>query len=340
MAGGAAARRRLPDCRRRRWARRRPGSRRPRRRSRPQALAWLEKTKPDAGGPGEGRRALGEPARDPSPATNCSTAWPRRSPWPTPSAAKLVGTLLEAAQPARAARASPGCTTRNCRRLVDRQSPPVLRPLAGAGSRCSTRPWSNWPGLKPGDVVAPAELLFYQGVVYHRLLNQEEGLEGDRRAAGRAEASPRRYVAVARLMQADLEHAEARHAGPHRPADGGHRSAAGPGPRRAQGPQGRGRRDRVARQDHQEARGRAAAAAAGDSGGNELQPSKPADDSRPMGGKGPGRGDQAEHRQQERLGRPAAEGARRGHAADRPRFSLPLPRRHRAILPQAGHGRE
>ena len=31
-------------------------------------------------------------------------------------------------------------------------------------------------GLHPGDVVAPAELLFYQGVVYHRTLNRDEGL--------------------------------------------------------------------------------------------------------------------------------------------------------------------
>ena len=32
-------------------------------------------------------------------------------------------------------------------------------------------------GLTPGDVVAPASLLFYQSVVYHALLNKESGLK-------------------------------------------------------------------------------------------------------------------------------------------------------------------
>jgi hypothetical protein len=59
-------------------------------------------------------------------------------------------------------------------------------------------------GLNPGDVVAPAELLFYQGVVYYRLLNQERGLKAIDDLLDGAEASPRRYVAVARLMQVDL----------------------------------------------------------------------------------------------------------------------------------------
>lgn len=58
--------------------------------------------------------------------------------------------------------------------------------------------------LKPGDVVAPAELLFYQGVAYHRLLNKEEGLKAINQLLDGAEGSPRRYVAVGRLMQADL----------------------------------------------------------------------------------------------------------------------------------------
>jgi hypothetical protein len=58
--------------------------------------------------------------------------------------------------------------------------------------------------LKPTEVVAPAELLFYQGVVNHRLVNKEEGLKAIDQLLDGAEASPRRYVAVARLMQADL----------------------------------------------------------------------------------------------------------------------------------------
>ena len=59
-------------------------------------------------------------------------------------------------------------------------------------------------GLNPGDVVAPAELLFYQGVVYYRTLNQAEGLKAIDALLDGAEASPRRYVAVARLMEVDL----------------------------------------------------------------------------------------------------------------------------------------
>lgn len=60
-------------------------------------------------------------------------------------------------------------------------------------------------GLKPGDVVAPASLLFYQGVIHHKLLNKDEGLKVlDQLLAG-AEQSPRRYVELARLMQQDLQ---------------------------------------------------------------------------------------------------------------------------------------
>ena len=60
-------------------------------------------------------------------------------------------------------------------------------------------------GLVPADVVAPAELLFYQGVVNYRLLNQEQGMKAINDLLDGAETSPRRYVQVARLMQADLE---------------------------------------------------------------------------------------------------------------------------------------
>ena len=60
-------------------------------------------------------------------------------------------------------------------------------------------------GLGPSDVVAPASLLFYQSVVSHALLNKESGLKSlDELLAG-ADASPRRYVALGRLMQDDLK---------------------------------------------------------------------------------------------------------------------------------------
>jgi len=60
-------------------------------------------------------------------------------------------------------------------------------------------------GLEPGRVVAPAMLLFYQGVVHHRLLEKEPGMAAIEQLLDGAEDSPRRYVAVARLMQHDLQ---------------------------------------------------------------------------------------------------------------------------------------
>ena len=63
-------------------------------------------------------------------------------------------------------------------------------------------------GLKTAEVVAPAELLFYQGVTYHRMLNKEEGLKVINQLLDGAETSPRRYIAVAYLMQADLSSLE------------------------------------------------------------------------------------------------------------------------------------
>jgi len=60
-------------------------------------------------------------------------------------------------------------------------------------------------GLEPGRVVAPAMLLFYQGVVHHRLLEKESGMAAIKQLLDGADGSPRRYVAVARLMQHDLQ---------------------------------------------------------------------------------------------------------------------------------------
>ncbi len=60
-------------------------------------------------------------------------------------------------------------------------------------------------GLTPSDVVAPAALLFCQGVVDHALLNRDSGLRVIGELLDGAKSSPRRYVAVARLMQEDLK---------------------------------------------------------------------------------------------------------------------------------------
>jgi len=58
--------------------------------------------------------------------------------------------------------------------------------------------------LRPEQVVAPAALLFYQGVAYHHLLQREKGLAAVERLLRGEQESPRRYVAVARLMKEDL----------------------------------------------------------------------------------------------------------------------------------------
>lgn len=58
--------------------------------------------------------------------------------------------------------------------------------------------------LTPQDVVDPASLLFYQGVVYHRLVQGEAA----RQALGAlllGTPAPQRYLALARLMDADLK---------------------------------------------------------------------------------------------------------------------------------------
>ena len=58
--------------------------------------------------------------------------------------------------------------------------------------------------LKVADVVDPASLLFYQSVVYHRLLEKEKCLASVEKLLENASAIPRRYEAVVQLMEADI----------------------------------------------------------------------------------------------------------------------------------------
>lgn len=55
------------------------------------------------------------------------------------------------------------------------------------------------------QVVDPATLLFYQGVVYHRLLDKGPGLHAIKQLLTGVAGVPRRYQSVAELMQHDLE---------------------------------------------------------------------------------------------------------------------------------------
>jgi hypothetical protein len=60
-------------------------------------------------------------------------------------------------------------------------------------------------GLTIDDVVDPASLLFYRGVVHHRLLDKEVSLTAISQLLENEAVIPRRYLAVARLMEADLK---------------------------------------------------------------------------------------------------------------------------------------
>lgn len=60
-------------------------------------------------------------------------------------------------------------------------------------------------GLAPGDVVDAATVLFYQAVVYHRLLEKEKGLKAIQTLLANVSGFPNRYHSLATLMQSDLE---------------------------------------------------------------------------------------------------------------------------------------
>ena len=59
-------------------------------------------------------------------------------------------------------------------------------------------------GMSTGDVADPASLLFYQSVVYHRLLKKDEALAAIEQLLGGTQV-PLRYRTVAELMKADIE---------------------------------------------------------------------------------------------------------------------------------------
>jgi hypothetical protein len=59
-------------------------------------------------------------------------------------------------------------------------------------------------GLVPEHVVDPASLLFYQSVSHHRLLQKDKCLPALAKLMENESAIPRRYITLARLMDADL----------------------------------------------------------------------------------------------------------------------------------------
>jgi hypothetical protein len=146
--------------------------------------------------------------------------------------------------------------------------------------------------LEPAAVVDPASLLFYQAVVQHRLLDRTKGLATIGRLLERADALPKRYTSLARLMQADLEglkdesldHISRRMDDIRRRLDLGR---AGPKVREVEDGV-IASLDKLIEEMEKQQQAAAAAAAARSSGQQPQLPTRPLPDSMPMGGKGAG----------------------------------------------------
>jgi hypothetical protein len=143
--------------------------------------------------------------------------------------------------------------------------------------------------LTPGQVVDPAGLLFLQAVVNHQLLKSEQGMAAIERLLERPLDIPKRYVSLARLMESDLrqlkdeslDHISRRMNDVERRLELGR-----PGPKTREVEDGIIESlDKIIEELEKQA---AAAAAAAGSGGGSMRPTSPAQDSTPMGGKGPG----------------------------------------------------
>ena len=145
--------------------------------------------------------------------------------------------------------------------------------------------------LDPDQVVDPAGLLFYQAVVYQRMLKKEPGLASINRLLEKPNDIPKRYASLAKLLQADLEqlkddsldHIARRMDDVERRLDLGR---AGPKTREVEDGVIKSLDKLIKDLEDQAA---AAAAAAGAQG--PLRPSSPAPDSRIMPGQGPGQVD-------------------------------------------------
>ena len=143
-------------------------------------------------------------------------------------------------------------------------------------------------GLMPADVVAPASLLFNQSVVYHALLNKESGLKSIDELLKGYEASPKRYIALARLMQEDLkglqedtlDHVARRMEDIRRRLELGR---AGPKVRKVEDGVIESLDKMIKKIEDQQQQQQQAAGSA-----DSIQSTRPADDSRPIGGKGRG----------------------------------------------------
>jgi hypothetical protein len=145
--------------------------------------------------------------------------------------------------------------------------------------------------IKLEDVADPAALLFQRAVVQHQMLDREAGLAAIGRLLENEAKLPKRYVSVAKLMQADLEglkdesldHIARRMEDIRRRLDLGR---AGKKTRDVEDGV-IASLDKLIEEMEQQAQAAAAAAAGGAGGGGQM-PIAPLPDSMPLGGKGPG----------------------------------------------------
>lgn len=144
-------------------------------------------------------------------------------------------------------------------------------------------------GLNAGDVADPASLLFYQSVVYHFFLDQDNGLRTIDGLLLSPEHTPRRYVALASLMREDLkalkddslDHIARRMRDVQRRLDLG---TAGRKVRTVEDGIVESLDKLIKKLEEQQQQG----GGGGGAGGNNIRSSSPAPDSRIIGGKGQG----------------------------------------------------
>jgi len=242
-------------------------------------------------------RPLDEPARTQVAAIRSSLATATGSPadWLDPIAATLALVDERARQLVDFCRTAPdGGALPDFPVLSDEQQPAFLR----HNLRLYYARWlaqhhfydetiDQLQGLTTTDVVDPAALLFYQSIAYHRMPDKQQCLPLVARLLEQQEHLPRRYVTVARLVQADIEPLETDSLDEvSRLMDEVRRRLA----LERAGTQVRqqeqdviAKLDKLIKQIEEQQQQQQQAAAA-----QKLQPGDPARDSMPLGGKGPG----------------------------------------------------
>jgi hypothetical protein len=141
--------------------------------------------------------------------------------------------------------------------------------------------------LRAAEVVDPASLLFYKAIAHHRLLHREASLEAIERLLQGAPLSPQRYVVLAELIRGDLEKLEEESLDhiARRMEDIERRLDLGRANKRVRDIEDGviESLDKLIKKVEEQQQAAAASSA------NSIQSSRPAQDSRIMGGKGPGR---------------------------------------------------